>query len=53
MWKGYKLVSVQFECTSKMLILTGKEDAFHILSFIFIDDIYAIVQKTTLQLVLA
>lgn len=53
MRKGYKLISVQFEYTSKMLILTGKEDAFHLLSFIFIDDIHAMVQKTTLQLVLS
>lgn len=48
--KGCKLLSVQFEYTSKTLLLTGKEDAFHLLSFIFIDDIHAIVQKTSLFL---
>lgn len=35
-----------------MLILTGKNNAFHLLSFIFIDDFHYTVQKTTLQLVL-
>lgn len=44
---------MQFENTKKkMLILTGRDHAFHLLSFIFIDDFHAIVQKTTLQLVL-
>lgn len=50
--EGLQTVSAQFEYASKMLFLTGKEDAFHLLSFIFIDDIHAIVQKTTLHLVL-
>lgn len=36
----------------KKLILTGKYNAFHLLSFIFIDDFHYTVQKTTLQLVL-
>lgn len=49
--KGYKLVSVKSENTIEMLILTGKDNAFHLLSFVFTDYIHAIVQKTTLQLV--